>query len=273
MILGPGSVCSGETEVEVARQRRSHGDVGPFVAAQVVVTAPESEEIVLAARVGRVVAVHVDLDLHDDLVELLVGGDGDVDAVDRLGFAGGEEEPRAGGEDPRAVVRRQGHLRAVAGEGEDVGDRFGGMEVGVRARPDVGRVELVGDRDREADVGAGGVVDPGAVVVAAAVDDFHDQLRVVGGEEPEESAARDADAGEWHRVGVTRRAAVQGRLPVELDLPTAVAGRLIDAQRGGVGGAEGDGGRGGRWRCESGQGEEPGESESAGLRCVEHGFS
>jgi hypothetical protein len=137
----------------------------------------------------------------------------------------------------------------------------------------VGGIELVGDLQGEAGVGKGGVVDPGAVVVAAAVDDLDDQLRIVGREDPEHAASEDADGGEWDGMGMSRGAAVEGRRPVELDLPAAVAGRLVDAQRRGIGGTQRyRGGGSGCPKC-PGEGDQGADGQVEALRRLVHGFS
>jgi hypothetical protein len=153
---------------------------------------------------------------------------------------------------PGRVVRIHGPLGFGSGSGSDPSQVKARMSATgsavwrsglVRVQTWVG-IELVGDGEGEADVGRGGVVDPGVVVVAAAVDDLDDQLRIVGREDPEQAASLDADRGERDGVSVARGAAVEGRRPVELDLPAAVAGRLVDAERRGIGGAQRDRGSG-----------------------------
>src|SRR5258708_22023019 len=99
----------------------------------------------------------------------------------------------------------------------------------------------VGDRDREADVRCGREEDPEVLSQGTAVDDLDQHLRVGGTEKPEQAPLRHPQAGEGYGMpGPGEAAALHGAVG-NLDLETAVAGTVIDAQGRAVGAARWNG--------------------------------
>src|SRR5258708_32425072 len=95
----------------------------------------------------------------------------------------------------------------------------------------------VGDRDREADVRCGREEDPEVLSQGTAVDDLDQHLRVCGAEKPEQAPLRHPQAGEGYGMPGPGEAAALHGVVGNLDLKTAVAGTVIDAQGRGVGAA------------------------------------
>ena len=79
-------------------------------------------------------------------------------------------------------------------------------------------------REFEPDVGGRSVEDPVVSVDATAVEDLHQELRILGIDEGEDAAFGDAERVQRDRLGVTEPAAALYGIEVDRDLEAVVPG-------------------------------------------------